>query len=130
MGQGSHLQIINYSDYTLKLEGVHSYQMNSWDSNFPSEIKPGGVESIYVEFDEHIGSFSPDDAGDATYSIDGTDNQFQIEARARQGYMLAVDWKNTINDTRFFPHPIPTSVFNLGWEHDGIVTLNFPPKPL
>lgn len=127
MGQGSRLIISNYSSYTLKLESIHSYQMNSWDGNFPSEIKPGEHQGVYVEFNEHVGVTSSDDAGDAIYLIDGTDNQFQIRARFNDNRNLSVDWKNTINDTRFFPQKLSTSLIDLGWEHDGVVTLKFPP---
>lgn len=122
MGQGGNLKIINASMYTLQRSYIHSYQMNSWDGNFPEIIKPGECPSIYIEWNEGFFNTHSDDSGEVGYSIVGTDRHFEIQARWRH---LQIDWQNTIQDPEFFPQPYPTEIVDLGWVHDGTVTLTF-----
>ncbi|WP_456475660.1 phosphatidylinositol-specific phospholipase C domain-containing protein [Candidatus Pyrohabitans sp.] len=123
MGQGGCLKIINASPYTLELTYIHSYQMNAWDDHFPKTISPGQCPSIYIEWCENIFKTWSDDAGEARYEIVGTNpvRHFEIQARWRH---LQVDWQNTIQDPEFFPQPFP-QVVDLGWKHNGTVTLTF-----
>lgn len=125
MGQGGNLKIINASTYTLQRSYTHSYQMNSWDGNFPETIKPGECPSIYIEWNEGFFNTQTDDSGEAGYSIVGTDRHFEIQARWRDRRDLQVDWQNTIQDPEFFPQPYPSEIVDLGWVHDGTVTLTF-----
>jgi len=126
MGQGGYLKIVNASLYTLKLTHIHSYQMNAWD--FPKSISPGQCPRIYIEWCQTFGKNWYDDAGEARYEIVGTDpvRHFEIQARWPPLHQrrLQVDWQNTIQDPEFFPIPFPR-VVDLGWKHNGTVTLTF-----
>ncbi len=128
MGQGGFLKIINASPYTLQLTHLHSYQMNSWDSQFPQSISPGQCPRLYIEWSEGFFETWTDDGGEARYNIAGTApvRHFEIQARwpPYPGRHLQVDWQNTVQDPEFFPQPFP-QVVDLGWQHDGTVTLTF-----
>ena len=64
-----------------------------------------------------------DDAGEANFQVETTDNSFQLQVRWLHdvGRFLQVNWKST-NPSQFtvFPPPSPNSTIGkLGWIHDG-----------
>ena len=50
----------------------------------------GSVEEIYIEWGQYIGHDPARDTGDLSYSLAGTEGNFQIEARAAGGFHLLV----------------------------------------
>ena len=116
MGQGGFITLVNGTDSDWELTHQHSYQMNAW--NFPKTILAKTSERIYVEWDEALFDNQADDAGEAVYTLSGTNNQsFQVQARAKYGFTLQVLFDNI--ETSGNPQG---SVLNLGWQHNGIVS--------
>lgn len=125
MGEGGQLKIVNASKYPLRLEHIHSYQMNAWDKEFPQIISPGKIAFIYIEWND-VPFGKDDDAGEARYNFVGTDFTFEIQARTDGGRHLQVYWKKIVHDPNFYSQPYPLEgVSKLGWLHDGIVPLTF-----
>lgn len=88
MGQGGNITLVNGTGYEWQRTYTHAYQMNSWD--FPATIPAGGSVSVYVEWNEGIGNHKEDDAGEVTYTLAGTSFNFQVQARATNGFTLQV----------------------------------------
>ena len=115
MGQGGYITLVNSTDSDWNRTGQHSYQMNSWD--FPQTIAAKSSVRVYVEWDQGIFHNQSDDAGEANYTLSGTDNlAFQIQARAKKGFELQVFFDNLATNGNAIG-----STIKLGWVHDGIV---------
>lgn len=70
---------------------------------------------VYVEWDQGITKKESDDAGEVYYSLSGTSNTFQLQARAPKGNFTLqayFDGIATLNNPQ-------GSILNLGWHHDG-----------
>lgn len=65
MGQGGYITLLNNTAHDWVRTHEHSYQMNSWE--FPEIIQAGKTVRIYVEWNEGIGKYPEDDAGEAIY---------------------------------------------------------------
>lgn len=89
MGQGGNITLVNGTGYDWQRTYIHEYQMNSW--SFPATIPAGSSVSVYVEWNEGVGSHKEDDAGEVTYTLAGTSFDFQVQAQAKNGYMLQVE---------------------------------------
>lgn len=126
MGMGGYIWIVNASSRSLKLTYQHSYQMNNWV--FKS-ISPQSMERFYIEYNETISANSPsDDAGEATFELDGANESFQLQARYpyNSGECgLKVDWSDLKSRDSYavFPPPDQTSIGELGWFHNGSLSL-------
>jgi hypothetical protein len=114
MGQGGYITLVNGTKYDWNLTYSHQYQMNSW--SFPACIKAGFSTSVYVEWNEGIFSTTSDDGGEATYTLSGTNLNFQVLARARSGFNLEISFVNFST-----PGNPQGSILNLGWNHNGYV---------
>jgi len=114
MGQGGTFELINGTAYTWEKTKTSSYQMNAW--NFPESIFAGTSVSVYVEWDGDILHHKADDAGEVYYSLAGTSNTFQLQARAPGGKFTLqayFDGIATANNPQ-------GSTIALGWAHDGV----------
>ncbi|EJD48610.1 PLC-like phosphodiesterase [Auricularia subglabra TFB-10046 SS5] len=116
-GHGGQANMINGTPYVWKLIQSHSYQMNEWEDKWPREIAPFSVAPVYVEF--RTGVSTVDDAGEATYQLDGTPYTFQVQARGAKStsnFMLQVQLlsMSTLGNAL-------ASTIALGWNHDGFV---------
>lgn len=114
MGQGGHITLVNSTNSNWKKTSQNSYQMNSW--NFPDVVKAKTSVSIYVEWDQGIFTHEADDAGEANYLLEGTNNSFQIQARATNGFELKI----FLMDIETHSNKKGT-IFSLGWKHNGYV---------
>lgn len=114
MGQGGCITLVNATDKNWHRTHQHSYQMNSWD--FPETILAKTSVKVYVEWDQGIFTCKSDDAGEAVYTLEGTDNSFQVQARANNGFHLQIYFDNLETNGN-----VKNSVLNLGWTHDGVV---------
>lgn len=83
MGQGGNIALFNATKSNLVSSNQNSYQMNSW--SFPATIPAGTVANIYVEWDQNITVTTGDDAGNVTYTVEGTGDSFTIQARVISG---------------------------------------------
>lgn len=130
MSEGGNLQIINASQFTLRLKNVYSREMKEWDNSFPKEIKPGDTQKFHIKFNK-----TNKDSGMAQYEIVGekvgSTRDFEIQAGCRYGriWYLQIDWKNTFQESRIFPQPTPTRIADLCWKRDGTSILTFKYKP-
>ncbi|EKM58286.1 uncharacterized protein PHACADRAFT_90426 [Phanerochaete carnosa HHB-10118-sp] len=115
MGEGGNVVLINGTPYDWVKTNEHSYQMEVW--SFPDVIPAGQMRLVHVEWKEGVLVRESDDAGEASYVLQGTSRTFQLQARAPHGkYNLQVyyDGISTANNAR-------GSVVKLGWKHDGDV---------
>lgn len=124
MGQGGYLWIINATYKTLKVVDTSSYQMNSWKfSDIPSQSQ----KRFYIEYKEGIFKTKSDDAGKATFQLEGTSSSFQLLVcwPFNEGECgLKVDWSATKGDYQVFPPALEGESFGkLGWFHDGSLSL-------
>ncbi|NQT92046.1 MAG: hypothetical protein HQ559_04730 [Lentisphaerae bacterium] len=126
MGQGGHLHITNASPYDWKLTYTHSYQMEAWDSRFPTTIQPGQSVTLYLEFRNHVFTTWTDDGGEATYEIQSAKNPsftFHAAWLGDTGGQLSVDLKEIIDiNPDWFSVPPPPTTAIIGWKHDGTVS--------
>lgn len=86
MGQGGQIILVNGTTYDWTNTYQHSYQMNAW--GFPATVPAGTSIPVYIEWDQNIIVTQSDDAGEVTYTLDGTAWSFQIQARATTGFNL------------------------------------------
>lgn len=114
MGQGGKITLVNGTKYDWVRSYQHSYQMNSW--NFPDKILSGKTATVYVEWDQGVFKTESDDGGEATYTLNGINQSFQIQARATNGFNLQV----ALTGIATSGNP-QGSTINLGWSHDGVV---------
>jgi hypothetical protein len=116
MGQGGKITLVNGTKYDWSNTYQHSYQMNAW--SFPATIPAGTSATVYVEWDESWIPFhtTSDDAGEVTYTLNGTGLNFQVQARASSGFNLRIVFTNLAT-----PGNPQGSVIDLGWNHDGYV---------
>ena len=124
MGIGGYIWIVNATSRSLKLTYQHSYQMNTWA--FKS-ISRQSMERFYIEYNEAF-SVKADDAGEATFQLDGTNESFQLQARYPHNSGecgLKVDWTGlkSMDTYAVFPPPDPSSIGELGWFHNGSLSL-------
>jgi len=122
MGQGGYITLVNgtKSDWVKKYQ--HSYQMNSW--NFPDTVEAMSSASVYVEWNEAPFHEWGDDGGEAAYQLQGTDLEFQVQARGRNEFHLQIAF------TDIATHGNPKgSVLNLGWIHNGAVNFILSGEP-
>lgn len=117
MGQGGKILLANKTAYRWKKTYNHSYQMNSWNDNFPQYIEPGHTASVYVEWNQGVGHSQVDDAGEIRYELEHTSGlTFEVQARAKKGFELKVHLVN------FATNGIANKgTISLGWQHDGMV---------
>ncbi len=126
MGIGGYLWIVNATSRNLKLTYQHSYQMNNWA--FKS-ISPQSMERFYIAYNEtDLVKTHSDDAGEATFQLDGTSDSFQLQARYPYNIGecgLKVDWSGLKSGSRYavFPPPNQTNIGELGWSHNGSLSL-------
>ncbi|KAH7105391.1 PLC-like phosphodiesterase [Auriculariales sp. MPI-PUGE-AT-0066] len=113
-GEGGQLNILNGTPFKFVLESKNSYQLNAWD--LPAEIGPFSSASAYVEFKTGFLVSTGDDGGEAHYRIDGTDSNFEIQARGDGGFRL-----QTVFTGLSTPNNPQGSTLHLGWQHDGAV---------
>lgn len=111
MGQGGYLMLKNSTPYRWVKTDHHSYQMKSWDSKFPGIIEPGTSASIYIEWTEGTKN-KKDDSGEIDYTLQGTNNKFQIQARAKNGFEIKA---------AFLHIPGLGGEVSLGWNHNGAI---------
>lgn len=114
MGQGGQLILVNGTKYDWTNTYIHSYQMNAWQ--FPGTVPAGTIVQQYVEWDQDIFDTQSDDAGEATYSLDGTSATFQVQARAGNGFDLQVAIAPATAGTP------ANATIDLGWNHDGFMS--------
>ncbi|PSR79686.1 hypothetical protein PHLCEN_2v6906, partial [Hermanssonia centrifuga] len=116
-GEGGSFVLINGTPYVWQLAAIDSYQMNAW--SFPSLISPGGMEKVYVEWDQSIFDDAYDDGGWVIYGLAGTSNQFQLQATATGNtYNTSFTLQVYFNGISTANNP-QGSLLNLGWVHDG-----------
>lgn len=115
-GEGGQVNLINGTPFKLRRTYSHAYQMNGWDSNWPQEIAPYSVASVYVEFKTGLFVSTGDDSGEASYNLDGTSSSFQVRAIGKGGFHVdvALTDMSTLGNERGKTIPI-------GWRHDGAV---------
>lgn len=113
MGQGGQVILVNGTTYDWTNTYQHSYQMNSW--GFPATIPAGTSTSIYIEWDQSIFDTQTDDAGEVTYTLDGTDWSFQLQARAANGFHLQVAMSVPTQGNA------PNALIELGFAWNGLV---------
>ncbi len=87
MGQGGYIALVNGTPYDWTRTDQHSYQMH-WD--FPERVRAGTTENVYVEWDQGVFTTVADDAGDATYHLEGTPYTFEVRASAAGDFNLAI----------------------------------------
>ncbi|HTW84053.1 MAG TPA: hypothetical protein VMD91_08315 [Candidatus Sulfotelmatobacter sp.] len=114
MGQGGEISLVNGTSYAWQLTYQHHYQMNAW--TFPSTIAAQTVQTVYVEWDDHVGHKTKDDGGEATYTLVGTPYSFQIQARGVPYRHLQVQYVSLPTEN----NP-PGEILDIGWVHDGTV---------
>lgn len=116
-GEGGQVNIINGTPFKFTRTASHGYQMNGWDSNWPSEVAPYSVASVYVEFKTGFFVKTSDDGGEVSYSLEGTDSAFEIQARGDGGFHVQVvlTGMSTLNNDH-------GSTISIGWRHDGSVS--------
>ena len=126
MGMGGYIWIINAVSTVLKLTYQHSYQMDSWSfSDIPSQ----SMKRFYIEYSQGIFEDWSDDAGEATFMVEGTNEGFQLQARwpYNEGeYGLKVKWigiTGTSSKYAVFPPPTSSDIGKLGWFHNGVLSL-------
>lgn len=117
MGQGGKILLANKTPYRWKKTHNHSYQMNSWNDNFPQYIEPGHTASVYVEWNQGVGHSQVDDAGEIRYELENTSGlTFEVQARAKKGFELKIHLVN------FATNGIADKgTISLGWKHNGMV---------
>lgn len=117
MGEGGYLVLVNGTKYDWNVNDQRSYQMNNW--NFPAVIYAGESATVYVEWrdrTDNLFNTTSDDSGQVTYTLNGTDQNFQVQASAKNGFDLRVVLTNIATSGN--PQG---SAINLGWKHDGYV---------
>lgn len=114
MGQGGHVVLVNGTPYNWQRTGQHSYQMNTW--SFPDFIPAVTCIDVYVEWYQFIFPHQRDDAGEAEYTLTGTDSKFELQARSGDTFNIQVYLKNITTQNNGQGSIIP-----LGWNHDGCV---------
>src|SRR5580698_4889881 len=134
MGAGFKVQIINATPHNLTRTYTHSYQME-W--NPVERVGANGYDQFYGEFKETVGSYSIDDAADATYTLDGV-HGFEMKIHVKKkgvsglpspnppsesGYGVLVEWVNIPAGVAVYPPPDAGSFSSVGWIHDGVVTI-------
>lgn len=125
MGMGGYLWIVNATSKTLKLTHQHSYQMNKWSFE---NISQQSMKRFYIEYNENILKSHGDDAGEATFQLDGTSDNFQLQVRYpyNSGECgLKVDWSGLKSGARYtvFPPQGQQTIGKLGWCHNGSLSL-------
>jgi hypothetical protein len=81
MGQGGNLKIYNATPFNLVQASQHSYQMANW--NPPAEVPANASVGFYIEYSDFFFHDAGDDGGDAHYTINGTQQTFWLQARAK-----------------------------------------------
>lgn len=122
MGIGGKIKIVNRTQRQFTLKGKHSYQMAAW--NWDENIPAGATQTQYVEFE--VRPYDGDDAGEALFSIEGTNAQFQIRARSEGLGRHRLELLTENFDAMQIPGY--TSIkrgepFCIGWEVNGVVWL-------
>ncbi|KAF2799396.1 PLC-like phosphodiesterase [Melanomma pulvis-pyrius CBS 109.77] len=120
MGLGGCVGIINATPFTWTQIGVSSYQFISWDSSFPSSIKPGDVFKNYIEWDTGIFVDEGDTFGSVTFQLDNpSSTTFEFHALHPDGQPYNVYVNPSNFDVANANHD--NDVINLGFIHDECV---------
>lgn len=132
MGQGGTIELVNLTNLDLQIKGIHSYQMNSWDSSFKS-LNQMNKGTYYVEFNENLIHTHSDDGGEVIYGNKAED-MFEIQARWERNISV----KGLFNSSPNRPLVVSygcgmnfpninlkweslksNTIYNLDWSHDG-----------
>jgi hypothetical protein len=112
-GQGGFITLVNGTPYNWRSSDLSARQMNSW--SFPEVIMAGSTSTQYVEWSD---SFSTkNDHGTVTFSLEGTDLAFQLEATATKGFF---DLRVKLTSFSTLGNP-QGGIIDLGWNRDGYV---------
>ena len=122
---GGYIWIVNATSKSLNLTYQHSYQMNTWA--FKS-ISQQSMERFYIEYNTTSTKTHGDDAGKATFQLDDASESFQLQARYpyNSGECgLKVNWSDlkSIDSYAVFPPPDQNNIGELGWFHNGSLSL-------
>ncbi len=117
MGQGGCITIVNSTNYDFIKTDISSYQMSAW--KFPDKIPAMTESKMYVEWNEGVFKTVSDDSGNVHYSIQGTKDKFQVQARSkgRGKYHLKIYFESLTTQT-----VKSGETMDLGWDHDGNVS--------
>ena len=125
MGQGGYLWIINATSKKLTASNVTSNQMNNWSFNdIPSQSK----QRFYIEFDQGVFTPTSGDEGEATFTLEGTSNSFNLLVRwptnAGECGLKINSSSIPASDYHVFPPTLQGETYGkLGWIHDGSLSL-------
>ena len=122
---GGYLWIVNATSKKLNLVSCNSHQMNAWAFR---DIFSQTQERFYVEYRKGIFVKAADDAGEATFQLENSSCQFELQARwpYTDGECgLKVNWSNTdTNLYEVFPPMLEgESTGKLGWICGGSLSL-------
>jgi hypothetical protein len=112
-GQGGYITLVNGTPYNWRSSDLSESQMNAW--SFPEVITAGSTATQYVEWSDSIPT--KNDYGAVTFSLEGTDLTFQLEATAASG---PFDLRVTLTDFSTLGNP-QGSIIDLGWNRNGYV---------
>lgn len=112
-GPGGHLELVNLSPYDWELTYQHSYHMDWHPTDL---ILAGGKHEQYVEWWYTWGD-NGDCGAEATYRLKGTEYEFTVQARQRNGKRLLIEY----NDALAAMTMTREKVIELGFDHDGSV---------
>lgn len=114
-GQGGSITFVNGTPYNWINSNQQQNQMNWW--GFPSVIPAGSTFTQYVEWSQGIFEDWSEDWGVVTFSLQGTDQSFQLQASRVAGNF---DLRVVLTNLSTAGNP-QGSTIDLGWNHDGIV---------
>ncbi|MCW3783024.1 phosphatidylinositol-specific phospholipase C domain-containing protein [Defluviimonas salinarum] len=119
MGQGGFITLVNGTNAPWLRSSQNSYQMNNWD--FPELILPYSSARIYVEWNQNIFHTQKDDNGQVVYEMKApglaAPRTLSIDASANPSFNISAA-ANFATQTMQ-----PNAVVNLGWSHNGNLTL-------
>ena len=114
-GQGGFITLVNGTPYNWRSSDPSESQMNSW--SFPDVITAGATATLYVEWSDATSQNVKNDSGVVTFSLEGTELTFQLEASAASG---SFDLGVTLTSFSTLGNP-QGSTIDLGWNQNGYV---------
>ncbi|HEX4965698.1 MAG TPA: hypothetical protein VF173_33110, partial [Thermoanaerobaculia bacterium] len=114
-GEGGSITFVNGTPYDWISSDQREYQMKSW--GFPGVIPAGSTFTQYVEWSQGVFENWSEDSGVVTFSLQGTDQSFQLQANRVAGNF---DLRVVLTNLSTVGNP-QGSTIDLGWNHDGIV---------
>jgi hypothetical protein len=85
-----YITVVNLTPHRIKLDGTHSYQMDTFDFG---DVPQGRARQNTVKYRGTW--YTRDDAGEAYYRIDGTDKQFALRVKS---YIPSSDPRRVVLD--------------------------------